>query len=213
MEAPHPTTAPTTNGLGIAGFVCSVLGILGSCGLLSPIGLILSLVAVGRQPRGFAIAGIVIGALGTCFVLIPLAILALVMPVVLFGILGAVGLTSVLGPDLGAKIEMAQIAGAIEMYQQDHTMLPISIDDLDIADTELLTDQWGHPYGYELAEDGLSYRLFSVGPDGIAGTADDIAANPDWVTHSFSSEAAFTAPPPSGSAQPSGRGEPASSAE
>ena len=209
MEVQRPTDG-STNGLGIAGFVCALLGIFGSCGLLSPIGLILSLVAVGRQPRGFAIAGIVIGSVGTCFVLVPLIILAVVMPVVLFSILGAVGLTSVLGPEFGAKIEMAQIASAIETYQQDHTMLPISIDDLGITDAELLTDQWGHPYGYDLAADGQSYRLFSVGPDGAAGTADDIEANPDWVfeSSSWSSTSSHADPSPTGTESP-----PASSAE
>ncbi|HHK42428.1 MAG TPA: hypothetical protein ENJ50_08425, partial [Planctomycetaceae bacterium] len=67
--SPGPTTnvvvqpAPT-NGLGIAGFIISLLGFL-SCGLLSPIGFLLSLVGLTKQPRGFAIAGAIIGAIGT----------------------------------------------------------------------------------------------------------------------------------------------------
>ena len=67
--SPGPTTnvvvqpAPT-NGLGIAGFIVSLVGFL-SCGLLSPIGFLLSLVGLTKQPRGFAIAGAIIGAIGT----------------------------------------------------------------------------------------------------------------------------------------------------
>ena len=205
MEGPH-APGTETNGLAIAGFVCSLLGIFGSCGLLSPIGLILSLVAIGREPRGFAIAGVVIGALGTCF-MIPVVIVAIALPMLLLSVLIGLGLggtlTGIFGPEFSAKVEMAQIAGEIQTYQDDHTMLPITLDDLAIADVDLKTDQWGHPYGYELGADGQSYRLFSVGPDGAAGTADDIVANPDWVIHHDSSESVHpTPPPPSGSPAP-----------
>jgi hypothetical protein len=179
--------APPTNNLAIAGFVVSLLGIFGSCGLLSPIGLILSLAALGREPRGFAIAGTIIGALGTCFVCVATAI-AIAVPALFIALIAALGIAGVMGPGFVDKVEMARIAGAIETYEQDHTMLPITLDDLAITDTELLTDRWGHPYGYELAPDGQSYRLFSVGPDGQAGTGDDIAANPDWAIQHFSSE-------------------------
>src|SRR5688572_25362426 len=61
-----PQQASPQNGLGIAGFITSLVGWI-SCGVLSPIGLILSLIALGKQPRGFAIAGAIIGALGSLF--------------------------------------------------------------------------------------------------------------------------------------------------
>ena len=52
----EPLPAEQSNGLAIAGFVCSLLGIFTGF-LLSPIGLILSLVALGRPGgRGFAVA-------------------------------------------------------------------------------------------------------------------------------------------------------------
>jgi Na+-driven multidrug efflux pump len=53
-----------SNGLGIAGFVVSLVGLI-PCGLLCPLGALLSLIAVFRQPRGFAIAGLIIGTLGS----------------------------------------------------------------------------------------------------------------------------------------------------
>ena len=212
MEGPH-APGTETNGLAIAGFVCSLLGIFGSCGLLSPIGLILSLVAIGREPRGFAIAGVVIGALGTCF-MIPVVIVAIALPMLLLSVLIGLGLggtlTGIFGPEFSAKLEMAQIAGEIQTYQDDHTMLPITLDDLAIADVDLKTDQWGHPYGYELGADGQSYRLFSVGPDGATGTADDIVANPDWVIHHDASDSSSqTSPPPPPPSPPPPTGSPA----
>ena len=72
--SPGPTTnvvvqpAPT-NGLGIAGFIVSLVGLL-SCGLLCPIGFLLSLVGLTKQPRGFAIAGAIIGAIGTLWLVL-----------------------------------------------------------------------------------------------------------------------------------------------
>lgn len=39
----------------------------------------------------------------------------------------------------------------------------------------LPNDPWGHPYIYRVpSEHGLDYDLFSAGPDGQPGTADDI---------------------------------------
>jgi hypothetical protein len=52
------------NGLGIAGFVVSLVSFL-TCGLISPIALILSLFALWKRPRGFAVAGTLLGMVGT----------------------------------------------------------------------------------------------------------------------------------------------------
>ena len=56
--------AAPSNGLGVAGFIVSLVGFL-TCGLACPIGLLLSLPALAKRPRGFAIAGSVLGFLGT----------------------------------------------------------------------------------------------------------------------------------------------------
>ncbi len=66
-----------TNGMGIAGFVLSVLSVFG-CGVVyvsGPIwllGLIFSIIGLNRKPRGLAIAGLIISLLG---LLIGMAIL------------------------------------------------------------------------------------------------------------------------------------------
>lgn len=72
---------PATNGLGTAGFICSLLGIV-TCGLLSPIGLLFSVLGIFRAPRGMAFAGGVLGAIGSVW-------LALVGGTLILGIIGA----------------------------------------------------------------------------------------------------------------------------
>ncbi len=64
---PLEEMAPTKrrNILGLVGFIVSLFGLLCTCGLLCPIGLLVSLIAAFKPPRGFAIAGLVIGFLGT----------------------------------------------------------------------------------------------------------------------------------------------------
>ena len=65
-EQQQPVYIERTNGLAIAGLVISILGIM-SGGVLSPIGLILSLVALGKPVgKGIAWAGVIIGFIGTC---------------------------------------------------------------------------------------------------------------------------------------------------
>lgn len=54
-----------SNGLGTAGFVTSLVGLFFCCGLLSPIGLLLSVVALIQPPRGMAFAGTLLGAIGS----------------------------------------------------------------------------------------------------------------------------------------------------
>lgn len=70
---------PQSNGLGVAGFVISLLGFL-SCGVISPLGLILSLAGLSKEPRGLAIAGTIIGGIGSLwlFVVVTLFLLGIV---------------------------------------------------------------------------------------------------------------------------------------
>ncbi len=78
----HPATRvnhvqiapPPSNGLGIAGFVCGILGLL-TCGILAPLGLLFSLLGLIKSPRGLAIAGLIISIVA----LIPPALVVLVL--------------------------------------------------------------------------------------------------------------------------------------
>jgi len=55
---------PPSNGLGTAGFVLSLIGFI-TCGLLCPLGFLLSLFGMLKPPRGLAIAGTILGGLGS----------------------------------------------------------------------------------------------------------------------------------------------------
>jgi hypothetical protein len=173
-----PPASATTNGLGLAGFICALVGLC-SGGMLSPVGLILSLVALKDRPRGFAIAGVIIGGAGSCGIL-SLIVLFVVAPLALMGIAGAAGFAGILGPQFEAHWEMAQINHDVIAYRDRTGALPLKMSDLNITDSELQTDPWGNPYVYELSADGMSYEIKSLGPDGVAGTPDDIVADNDF---------------------------------
>jgi len=178
-----------TNGLGIAGFILSLVGLCGTGGFLIALGLIMSLIALKDEPRGFAIAGVVIGALGSCGIILTLLIAPFVILTVLLG-LGAtgaaLGLAAIVGgAELESQIEMAILDAAIQEHVEDRGSLPASLDDLrsfmgSDAPAGLFTDHWANPYEYELTEgDGPGYRLYSAGADGIAGNADDVTYDGD----------------------------------
>lgn len=166
-----------TNALGLAGFIIALVGLFGTAGLLSPIGLILSLVALGREPKGFAIAGVVVGAIGSCGCIVG-AILFVAAPMVLFGVLAAVGIAGLAGGEIESAIEMGIIDVKIRSHRDETGALPASLDVLSNLRSETVTDPWGNTYVYERLEDG-TYRLYSMGPDGQAGTADDIVHGDD----------------------------------
>jgi hypothetical protein len=64
-----------------------------------------------------------------------------------------------------SKIE--RLKDEIDVYAVVNGRYPEGLDK--ITDE---TDVWGNPYVYRLTGDG--FKLFSVGPDGVEGTADDL---------------------------------------
>lgn len=76
--------------MGIAGFVLSLLGLV-SCGLLSPIGLILSWIGMYREPKGLAIAGFVMGLIGSFWLFVALAFGLFAVVLGLLGIAAGAG--------------------------------------------------------------------------------------------------------------------------
>jgi hypothetical protein len=149
---PPPPLRSQTNGLGIAGFIVSLVGVF-TC-VLSPVGLILSLVGLRKHPRGFAIAGSIIGGIGTLI----LGIFA----VALLGNPEALGMVKTVFP-----LSKAQMI--IEEHRQANDALPSEEEGNRLI--EHLEDGWGNPLRYEL--DGEYYDIRSAGPDGEFGTDDD----------------------------------------
>lgn len=154
--AEWPEQRPSRNGLGIAGFIVSIVGVL-SCGCLSPIGGLLSLVAVFRRPRGFAIAGVIIGALGT----------------VLLAFVGYVVVS--MGVLMGQPFQDGMlVSDQLKEYRRAHAgATPQGWAELTGRD-EPMQDEWGNAYHYRVLPDGKRIELASDGPDGQPKTTDDV---------------------------------------
>jgi len=161
-----------TNGVGLAGFIVSLLGLVGTCGLLSPIGLVLSLVGLGKEPRGFAIAGTIIGAIGSLWILVVVGIFVLAAGVVAAAVAGTLGLVVALGV-LGFE-DAAAIYEGIDDHYQANGRVPAQLSDLSGLTQDQLEDPWGNPFEYEVVDNGEAFFLRSVGEDGQAGTDDDL---------------------------------------
>ncbi len=62
--------AAQSNGLGVAGFIVSLIGLFFCCGWISPLGLLFSFIALAWAPRGFAFAGVVLGMIGSAWLIL-----------------------------------------------------------------------------------------------------------------------------------------------
>lgn len=176
--APHPSApydyVPVRQGnaLGIVGFVCALLGLFTGGHVLSPIGLILSLVALGGRPRGFAIWGVILGFLGTCGWLL----VVLVLVVAAMGL--AVAGVGVFFFSQAERIELTTDMGKIAMLAEDYKQANRGIAPADLTVLTLQTptamDPWGHSYRYELIAEDPGFDIVSDGPDAKSGTEDDV---------------------------------------
>jgi hypothetical protein len=163
---------PTSNGLGLAGFVVSLVGLL-SLGILCPIGLILSLFALAKRPRGFAVAGVILGLLGSCGGII--AVVAIVGAVAAAITLGSMAYVALNDPEhLEVSTDLSEIGQAVERARTPEGYPPAALTTLRL-DSDILLDPWGRPYEYHLVTEQPGYEVTSWGPDGKAGTDDDIA--------------------------------------
>ncbi len=169
--APAPSPSADSNGLAIAAFVISLVGLLATGGLLSPVGLILGLVALGRPAgRGFAIAAIILGLLGSCGILIG------IIAVVAIGLGLFVALIAVIaasGSNLELAMDMTTVAAEVAEHRERTGAYPDSLEQLGL-ETSQLTDPWGTPLRYESGGTDLGFDLVSAGPDGTPDTADDV---------------------------------------
>lgn len=175
-QQPGIVQSPPSNGLGLAGFICSLAGIVlgamtGVGGLLLPIGLILSLIALGREPRGFAIAGVVIGAIGTCGGAIVLVLFGAALLAALGLAAAAISMTDVEQSEM--TTDMMSAAAAIRAYEDENDYPPAKLSLLGL-DADTLNDPWGNRYEYLLIEEPPGFDYVSVGADGSLGTEDDV---------------------------------------
>ena len=145
-----------SNPLGIVGFVLSLL-----C-MTSPVGLLISFIALFKSPRGFAIAGVLIGLLFS-------AILAL------FGWLASLAWPYVI--ETGEIIEDADaLRNEIAAYKTANDgAMPTSIGDLGWNES----DPWGNEYVLVADPTDQSWSLTTLGPDGLESTWDDFVITSD----------------------------------
>ncbi len=147
--------------LGTVGLLMSTVGTLLTFGVLSPIGLVVSLFALRQSPRKHAILGVIVGVVG-------IAMLA----VLLFAIYATYFMES--GDDaLSELFDRAALQRAdslIKQWQQENDRLPT----LDVGQRLIdnIQDRWGRPILY--IPIGDRYVIFSAGEDGELETLDDI---------------------------------------
>ncbi len=160
-STPTPSLPRRSNGLGLAGFIVSLVGLL-TLGCLSPVGLVLSLVAVFRRPRGFAVAGLVLGCIG----------------LTVGGVIGTKFVYSWI--ELAPAIsDGGDIAAELPKYRSSHAgAFPPSLDDLPGLPVSAKVDEWKQLYHYRVCPEGW-VELTSDGEDGIAGTGDDFRVRID----------------------------------
>ncbi len=167
-----PPARAQTNGWGVAGFVVSLVGFLGSClggAILCPLGLIFSIIGVRREPRGLAIAGIVLGALGSVWAVVAMLI---------FGTLtaGCLGLAMSQVPNIIAINEASQ---GVQKYYKEKGQLPASLDEVAAAVPGTPTKGKDGTAIVYTVDDAHSFTLRLPGPDGAMNTKDDIVTRGD----------------------------------
>ncbi len=179
---PHPTSGENT--VGLIGFIVSLIGLV-SCGCLAPVGALISLAGMTREPRGFAIAGLVIGIVGMApFFLIAVPFL---LAIIAGGTMAA--LNPQMNPPRVVPNAPAPAAGQVivrsaqeqitnsrfleaENRLRNYAEIPTEAEgNRAIAG---LTDGWGGRIHYVVVDDGTAWELRSDGPDRIPGTPDDM---------------------------------------
>lgn len=137
------------NVLGIVGFV------LAFC--VSPLGLLVSLIALASRPRGFAIAGVIVGLIGS----------------VVWGFVGIGAFAAARTGMFQTIVEFQAASVALDTYSKNNNGAAAPSLTAAGLSGDALIDHWGTPYAYEVGPDGKSWTFTVVGPDKVRGTADD----------------------------------------
>ena len=165
-----------SNGLGVAGFFIAAIGLFIPTGIIALLGLLVSLVALGKAPRGFAAMGVLVGLLGTVvwLAITGLAILGVLAVGVSALLAGTVAFVLIQPEIIEVSSDMFNVTIAAWEYEDDNGALPDDLDALELS-ASTTTDPWGNPYRYVIVQDDLGFDVISSGSDGIMGTTDDLA--------------------------------------
>lgn len=177
---PHPQYVMVpmreSNGLGVAGFFIALIGLFIPTGIIALLGMLISLVALGKAPRGFAGMGVVIGLFGTVLwlAITGVAILGAAAVGIAIAACGAVMFAFTQPEIIELTSEMLNVTFAAVEYEDEHGGLPDGIEVLALSESTRL-DPWGTPYRLVLVEDDDGFDVTSAGPDKLMGTDDDLA--------------------------------------
>ncbi|MEX0793438.1 MAG: hypothetical protein WD045_09905 [Pirellulaceae bacterium] len=154
----------SVNRLGLAGFVISLVGLVFTLGILSPLGLLLSFLGLFSRNRGFAIAGVVLGSIGTAIFALGLATIAWAA--------STVHHFSVEVPQIQAThVVLEEAFITVEEHRRAKGELPEGIEGNKLVLPHI--DAWGNAVRYE-TEDNAHFAVRSAGADGKFDTTDDM---------------------------------------
>lgn len=160
----HQTKSSSSNVLGAWGFGISLFGLLMTFGLLCPLGLLLSFFGLFAKKRGIAIAGTIIGGIGTSIVAVGIGSIAMAA--------NAVHHYQVEVPKIQETRQVLDTACVeIESYRQENNKLPEGIEGNKLV--LKFEDAYGNSVRYEPEEDG-KFAIRSAGIDGQFDTSDDL---------------------------------------
>ena len=163
------------NGLGVVGFLIALIGLFIPTGIVALLGMLISLVALGKSPRFFAGLGVITGLFGTVIWLV-ITILALLglfvgsMAVVVF----TAGAFIITQPEVvEVSSDMINVTMAVAEYEKKNNKLPEDVASLGLG-VSTLTDPWGNAYNYQLIDADPGFDVISSGVDGEFDTDDDM---------------------------------------
>lgn len=166
QPTPRPSQAPRQdNPLGLTGFIISLVGLV-LCGIPSIIGIIVSGLGLKKEPKGFAIAGLLIGVFG----------------LIELGLVGFLAYSTYqLAGQAGGAIRKAATQGQLssdafvigEQWEETGT-LPTQAEGDELVSGS--RDIYANSIRYET--DGITFSLRSAGPDGVFDNEDDIIVGP-----------------------------------
>lgn len=160
-------TPPPGNPIGFAGFVVSLTGMVACLGLICPIGLLLSLFALVKSPRGYAIAGSILGVFGSILCTLTVLVAS-----------GAIGAGLFADPNQTHSQTSQTIDSASVSIDKHFTTKNLSLPDANEGNLLIAfhSDEWGNQLLYTPAQGSTTrYTITSAGPDGMYQTSDDIA--------------------------------------
>jgi len=208
LVPPQPTPSKaSSNVLGIVAFGLSLVG-FGIPVVPSIAGLVCGILALRREPRGFAIAAIVISVLSGCIGLF--IVVSVVLPLLaLTGIMTGGPFLPPMGPVMDNAVAQS-LSAEVDLFRRERGRLPNDLQELPSGPAVLASHV--NPLRIEFGtftrvepSDPISpgpievdYRIVSAGEDRVFGTADDVVVLglPPAVDGPWTEDGAPTEEPP-----------------